>query len=163
MHTEPKLDNRTEQTYVGVRAVTPPSDLDVVIPRLLDQVEIWLSQKGIVPTGSPFIRYYSLGETFDIEIGFPVAAGMTGDETVKVDTLPAGRYASLVYTGIDNGYPANKALVEWAEANGIDWDHWDTPQGDAFRSRYEIFITDPEDEPDRDKWETEVAIRLADA
>ena len=35
-------------------------------------------------------------------------------------------------------------------------------KGDAFGSRVEFFITDPDDEPDPKKWETQVAIRLAD-
>ena len=30
------------------------------------------------------------------------------------------------------------------------------------RSRVECFLTDPAEQPDRKKWETEVAIRLAD-
>ena len=29
------------------------------------------------------------------------------------------KFASLVYTG--NGYTGNKALIEWARANGIPW------------------------------------------
>ena len=33
---------------------------------------------------------------------------------------------------------------------------------DGFGARYESYLTDPADEPDMAKWETEVAIRLAD-
>jgi hypothetical protein len=42
------------------------------------------------------------------------------------------------------------------------WDSWAESSGDAFGSRIETFLTDPQDEPDMTKWETEVAIRLAD-
>ena len=35
-------------------------------------------------------------------------------------------------------------------------------KGDAFGARLESFLTNPDEEPDRAKWETEVAIRLAD-
>ena len=33
--------------------------------------------------------------------------------------------------------------------------------GDAFGSRVEFFLTDPDEESDQKKWQTEVAIRLA--
>jgi hypothetical protein len=74
--------------------------------------------------------------------------------------LPAGRYASLIYTG--SGYAGNKALVDWAKANGIAWDRWNDAKGDAFCSRYESYLTDPKVEPHKTKWKIEVAIKLAD-
>jgi len=43
------------------------------------------------------------------------------------------------------------------------WDRWETKDGDAFGSRLESFLTRPDEEPDQGKWETEVAIRLADS
>jgi len=75
--------------------------------------------------------------------------------------LPPGRYASLIYTG--SGYTGNKALVESARAHGLHWDHWDDPKGDAFRSRYESYLTDPKVEPRRKQREAEEAIKLAGA
>lgn len=81
--------------------------------------------------------------------------------TSAPNTLPAGRYASVIYRNV-GGITGNKALVEWAKANGIQWDRWNDPKGDAFRARAEIFLTDPAEQPDRKKWETEVAIKMAD-
>jgi hypothetical protein len=46
--------------------------------------------------------------------------------------------------------------------NDIRWDRWDDEHGDTFRTRVEYFLTNPDEEPDSKKWETEVAIRLAD-
>jgi pimeloyl-ACP methyl ester carboxylesterase len=56
---------------------------------------------------------------------------------------------------------ANAALLEWGGAQGLTWDRHDTPAGDAFGGRYERYLTDPKEEPDEKKWETEVAIRVA--
>ena len=44
------------------------------------------------------------------------------DERVVADILPAGRYASLVYTGIENGIAGNAALLNWGAARGLVWD-----------------------------------------
>jgi hypothetical protein len=87
---------------------------------------------------------------------------LDGDDRVSAGTLPAGRYASLVYTGVGRGYSGNKALLDWGASEGLKWDRWATDKGDAFGGRVEFFLTDPDEEPDREKWETEVAIRLAD-
>ena len=97
----------------------------------------------------------------EIEVGFPVTSALSGDGHVRAGVLPAGQYASLVYTNVDQGIEANYALLQWGAAKGLVWDKWETEKGDAFGSRFEAFLTNPDEEPDRTKWETEVAIRLA--
>ena len=88
---------------------------------------------------------------------------MPNEGNITAQVLPAGQYATLLYTGDYDGLmDANRVLIEWAQENGIAWDRWDDENGDAFRSRIEIYHTDPGDEPDPAKWETEVAIRLAE-
>ena len=63
---------------------------------------------------------------------------------------------------MENGIPGNAALVEWAEKQGVEWDHWDTELGDAFAGRVEYMLDGPDDDPDPSNWKTEVAIKLAD-
>ena len=164
MITEPKLEDRNEQRYVGIRTLAAIPELPTVIPQLLGEVFAWLGKQGIAPAGAPFIRYHviNMESKMDIEMGVPVTGALPGDDRVSAGVLPAGRYATLIYTGVTNGLEGNKALIDWAKANGVVWDRWDDENGDAFRSRYESFLTNPEDEPDQAKWETEVAIRLAD-
>src|SRR5262249_15359922 len=99
----------------------------------------------------------------DIELGFPVASALSGDARVSADVLPAGRYASLVYTGDYAGLVgANAALLDWGAEKGLVWDSWAAEGGDGFGARFESYLTDPATDPDPAKWETEVAIRLAD-
>jgi effector-binding domain-containing protein len=98
----------------------------------------------------------------DIELGVPVASALSGDGRVSPGVLPAGRYATLVYTGISNGIEANKALLDWGARQGLVWDTYASADSDGFGARFESYLTDPKDEPNQAKWETEVAIRLAD-
>ncbi len=162
--TEPKLEDRNEQHYVGIRTEVPMRQLPEVIPQLLGEVFAWLGKQGIAPAGAPFIRYHviDMKAKLDIELGVPVATAVSGDDRVSAGVLPAGRYASLVYTGVKNGLEGNRVLIDWAKENGIAWDRWATDKGDAFRSRIESYLTDPAEEPDQAKWETEVAIKVAD-
>ncbi len=164
MNTQPKLDTRNAQPYAGIRTQVPMQELSKVIPQLLGETFGWLGQHGIAPAGAPFIRYHviDMAATMDIEIGVPVASAVSGDGRVSAGVLPAGHYGSLVYTGVSNGIEGNKALLDWGAEQSITWDTYESDKGDGFGARYESFLTNPDDEPDPAKWETEVAIRLRD-
>ena len=165
MFTEPKVEDRAEQPYAGIRTKVPMSELGSgIIPQLHSETMAWLQQRGLGPVGAPFLRYHVIDMEcdLDIEMCWPVIAPVQGDGRVNGDSLPAGRYASLVYTGVANGIASNGALLDWIEKQGLVLDSWSTPEGDAFRSRVEFEITDPAEEPDMAKWETEVAMKLAD-
>lgn len=163
--TEPKLEDRHEQPYLGIRTEVPMQELgNGLIPQLLGEVFGWLDQQGIAPVGAPFMRFHviDMDSNLDVEIGVPVASASPGAGRVRPGSLPAGRYAALIYTGIANGIPANQALLEWGAAQGLVWDTYPTAKGDGFGARYETFLTGPEDDPDPANWDSEVAIRLAD-
>ncbi len=163
MITKPKIDQRAEQPYLGIRTQVRPSQFRKIIPQFLDEIFARLNEQGVQPASAPFMRYHviNMGGNMDVEIGVPVAQALPGTERIQAGVLPAGRYASVIYRNV-GGITGNRALVEWAHSNGIRWDRWDDPNGDAFRCRVEIFLTDPAEQPDRKKWETEVAILLAD-
>jgi effector-binding domain-containing protein len=163
MITEPKIEERAAQHYVGIRTQVPHSAFPQIIPQHLDELFAWLGERGVEPAGAPFMRYHviDMEGDMDVELGVPVAAAVPGDGRVAAGVLPAGRYAALVYSGLD-GIAGNAALIGWARREGLEWDRWDDPNGDAFRARVEHYLTDPAEEPDAEKWETEVAIKLAD-
>ena len=160
MNSEPKIDERAEQAYMGIRTVTPWQQLPTVIPRFIGEVFDFLGQQGIDPRGAPFVRYHAIDrEELDIEVGVPIAQSASGDARVQAGSLPAGRYASLIHTGpYDQLVQANAALLDWIASTGAKIDQRPTPRGDAFGSRYESYLSEPAEKPER----TEVAIRLAD-
>lgn len=159
---EPRIDDRPEKPYMGIRTQTPMKGMSKVVDKLFKEISAWAKQQGMEPAGPPFLRYHviDMAGEMDIEVGIPVAAALPGTGRVSAGVLPAGRYANLVYSG--SGLTGNKTLIEWARTNGIAWDRWDDEKGDAFRSRYETYLTDPDVEPRKTKWEVEVAIKLAD-
>ena len=163
--TEPKLEDRKELPYMGIRTQVPMEQMGSgLIPRLHGEVMAWLKQHGVEPAGAPLLRFHviNMPGKMDIELGWPVASVLPGNGRVSAGAIPAGRYASLIYTGIMNGIAGNKALLDWGAEQGLVWDTYASDHGDGFGARYESYLTDPADEPDMAKWETEVAIRLAD-
>jgi effector-binding domain-containing protein len=163
---EPKIDERPEQPYLGLRGQTPHSEMPNFIPAGIDAVLAYLAEHGVAPAGAPFMRYHviNMQTELDLEIGVPVATtdAAAGTDRIRPGTLPAGRYASLVYRGVVNGLPANGALIKWVEEQGLKLDCWEVPAGDAFAGRYEVFLSGPDDNPDPGLWDTEVAMKLAD-
>jgi effector-binding domain-containing protein len=165
MISEPRLGDRPEQPYVGIRTVVRWEQLPTVIPQLIGEVFGWLTQRGIAPNGAPFIRYHviNMESELDIAIGVPVAAPVEGNGRVFRSALPAGRYATVIHVGpYDKLVETNARLIDWAGSRGIALDRWNDPKGDAFAARYEAYLTNPQEEPDLAKHETEVGIKVAD-
>lgn len=159
---KPKIDKRPEQACMGIRTIAPFKGMSKEIGRLSDEINAWVAEHKVKPAGPPLLRYHviDMRGVMDIEFGFPVRRALSDDGPVKAGILPAGRYASLIYSG--GGISGNRALIEWVRAQGLDFDRWDTEQGDNFRSRYETYLTDPKVEPRKSKWKIEVAIKLVD-
>src|SRR5919206_1303901 len=101
MFTEPKISLRNEQPYIGIRAKTPFNGMFAVVDKLLKELRTWVKQHGIADEGPFFLRYHviDMNGPMDIEVGFMVSAHLPGSEHVKPGVLPAGHYASLIYTG----------------------------------------------------------------
>lgn len=159
---KPKIDTRPEQVYMGIRTITPFKGMSKVIGALSKELNAWVKQNNIQTAGPPFLRLHVIDMRgfMDISFGVPVLNALPEAGNITAGVLAAGRYASLIYSG--GGISGNRALIEWVRANGMDFDRWDTEQGDNFRSRYESFLTDPTVEPRKSRWEIEVAIKLAD-
>jgi effector-binding domain-containing protein len=165
MLTEPEVITRDAQPYVAIRASVTMQTIGTVLPELHPQVFAWLGERGIPPAGPPFWKYnvIDMERAMEVEVGAPVAAAVTGDGQVLAGVLPAGRYATLRYTGHPDGlFGATVALLDWAKQQNLTWDVSQTEDGDRWGARLEIYETDPAVEPDMTKWTTQLAFRLAD-
>ena len=89
---------------MGVRLWIPSKDLSTWTTKLLKELRKWMTAEGLEATGPAFHRFYviNMGTEFDLEVGVPVAAVVVGDDRVKPNIIPAGRYAELTYTGRNN-------------------------------------------------------------
>ena len=159
---KPGISTRSEQHTVGIRTVTPFKGMFAVVDQLLKEVRSWMKARGMTDAGPFFLRLHviDMDGPMDIEVGCLVPEPVPGDGRVEPGTWPAGRYASLRYSRY--ALRANRALLDWAKQEGLAWDRWETPTGDAFRCRYEAYLTDYRLEPKKSVWEVELAIKLSD-
>jgi effector-binding domain-containing protein len=157
---KPKIDKRPRIIYMGIRTIAPFKGMSKEIGKIADELNAWVDENKIKTSGPPFLRYHVIDMRgfMDISYCVPVRKSLPDVGTIKADLIPSGRYASLIYSG--GGISGNRALIEWVRAQGMDFDRWDTDQGDNFAGRYETFLTDPKVELRKSKWQIEVAIKL---
>jgi effector-binding domain-containing protein len=164
MSQEPQIQERAAQHYAGIPMTVTMDGLSSAVDSAFSELFGWLASQGITPAGPPLIRYLVIDMAGDlrIEMAVPVAAPVTVSGRIQPGILPGGRYAVLRHTGPYDGLIAsNAALQRWAQEQGIQFDTWDTAQGSAWRSRAEHYLTDPSQEPDPAKLETDVAYLIA--
>ncbi|MCT2584205.1 GyrI-like domain-containing protein [Actinophytocola gossypii] len=151
-----EFQQRSEQPYVSIPARATLREWGTV-NALVPEVYGWLAARDIAPAGALFYRHKIVGgmdEPFEVEVGVPVAAPVEGDGRVLAGAKPAGRYAVRMHRGHpDRIVETHQALLAWAEEQGFPA----ARDGEAWVGVYESYLTDPEDEPDPVKWETEVA------
>lgn len=158
------VTERAAQPYAGISAQVTMATISSIADRI-PEIFGWLGARGIAPAGPPFLRYnvIDMDRQLEIEAGVPVVSPIEGDGRVAPGTLPAGRYAVLVHVGAPPTLlAANAALLGWAAERDLTWDMSHTDAGEQWGCRLEIYLTDPAEQPDVTKWETQLAFRLAD-
>jgi effector-binding domain-containing protein len=161
---QPRITHRAEQPYAAIKGVVTMTTIGHIADRL-GEVFGWLGARGVEPAGAPFFKYnrIDMENTLEIEAGVPVAAVLAGEGDVLTGVLPAGRYAEIAHSGHpDDLINVTADLLAWATDQGLAWDVAESPEGELWGCRLEIYLTDPAVQPDMAKWETELAFRLAD-
>ncbi|MGM1061494.1 GyrI-like domain-containing protein [Saccharothrix sp. Mg75] len=157
----PVVVEREAEHTLGIRVRTPFRGMLAVRDALLAELHGWLAERG-VGHGTAFFRLHvvDMGGVMDVEVGVTTPAALDGDGRVTPGVLPAGRYATLTY--VNHALRANRAMVEWIEGTGLVPDRADTPDGDAFACRCEVYLTDPRAERMKTKWRVRLDVRLRD-
>jgi effector-binding domain-containing protein len=161
MVSEPKLEYRQAQLYAAIRTAVPVPFGKYLQP-LWNEVSAWLKEQGSTVPGPAIIRYLTtdMSRKLDIDVGFIVDKAVHGNERISAGILPAGRYATLLYTGPYRGkgiYKATVALLEWAEKNAIVWSTTSKNGVEWWDARSEFYLTDPARETNTKNYRTELA------
>jgi DNA gyrase inhibitor GyrI len=165
MDVAPEITQRAAQPYAGISAWVTMEAVGSVADRI-PEIFGWLAARGIVPAGPPFFRYHvvDMKRQLLVEAGVPVVSPVAEDHgDIHGGTLPAGRFAVMIHTGAPETLTsATSALLGWAEARGLAWDVSQTDASEKWGCRLEPYLTNPVEQPDTSKWQTELAFRLAD-
>ena len=145
-----EIQNRTwsEQPTAVARATLSVPEIGPWLGKTYGEIARVLADQGSAPAGPPFARYHPLGNgRHDVEAGFPVTTAIEPVGHVRPGVLPGGPAAMTTHVGpYDAMEPAYAALASWVG------DQRGEPNGDA----WEIYFSDPEQQPDPSTWRTEI-------
>ena len=165
MLTLPEVFDRPEQTYAYMTFKVSMDEMQKPAQQGFPAIFQALAQQGITPTGAAFYNYrrINMAETLDVEAGVPVSNPGQQFDGVQFGTLPAGRFVGLTWHGHpDMLETVTGLLIGWTRLTQTSLDVNELPDGDHFACRLEIYETDPEEEPDMEKWVTHLAFKLKD-
>jgi effector-binding domain-containing protein len=99
----------------------------------------YLQEQGEHPESPAYAAYYNMDmQNLDVEIGFPVSRKLQGKKDIKTSKIPAGNYASCVFTGpYSDIEPAYNALLQWIKENEYE----------VTGIAYELSLNDPDITP----------------
>jgi effector-binding domain-containing protein len=137
---------RARQQTAAVDGTLCVSEIGPWLARTYSTIAQLLARQGCTPAGPPFARYHLREDgRFAVEAGFPIDAPIDAEGDMRPSTLPGGSVAETVHVGpyedMKLGY---NSLFSWVQLQGAE------PVGDP----WEIYLTDPEAEPDPAEWRT---------
>lgn len=145
---EVQQEIRREQLVASTLLLVTPDEIGSSLERALPSIWNYLQDLEIPPAGAPFTRYHDVQEDqVRIEVGMPVPEAFPGDDSVESRLLPGGLTANTWHIGpYDRLKEAYQAIEAWMQDNGYE------PGG----APWEVYHTDPGEEPDPANWRTEV-------
>lgn len=108
-----------------------------------------IMQKEIPVAGFPFAVYYNWDPEGMIVIraGVPVPEGVEGKNGIEYFELPAGKAVYAKHFGSYDTGNTHYAIDNYVKANDIDCN---------LNFIWEVYVTDPMNEPDTTKWQTDI-------
>lgn len=148
MLDQPEIVQAAAQSTAVLRLTIPRAEIQKVMGPGYREVMAAVAAQGIAPVGPWFTHHLRMDpDTFDFEIGVPVATPVAAAGRVKPGRLPAATVARTVYRGRYEGLPAAWGeFMAWVAAQGH------TPATDL----WEIYVAGPESSPDPADWRTEL-------
>lgn len=139
-----------EQMTAVMRGKMAVKDIPAWLGMAYHTVATHLDDLGMDAPCLPFARYTPLDSEyaeFEIEAGFPVPGPFPTGDGVELSTLPAGPAAVVWHVGpYEDMEPAYEALLAWISEHG----------GTLTGSAWEVYHSDPKEEPEPTTWRTEI-------
>lgn len=148
----PQVIDLPETRTAVVDGVVAGAELPSFFDQAFQRLGGTLAQQGVVIIGPAFALYHApVGETVDLEVGFPIGDHLTEVDGVRPGTLPGGRAAHLVHLGSYDGLGES-----WGKLTS-----WMTEQGHTPATLWEVYVTEPSPDIDPTTLRTDLFASLA--
>lgn len=144
----PEIVRTPKRQAAVIHLTIPRAEMMEVFGPAVDELLATLDDQEIASTGPVFAHHLRMDpETFDFEVGVPVADPVAPTGRVKPGVLPAARVARTVYHGPYEGLPdAWREFDAWIGEHG----HEKGPE------LWESYVEGPHSGPDPADWRTEL-------
>lgn len=148
MITPPEVITRQELATAAIRLTIPCQDMGTHMDPAIQEIIKAITGQGINITGPMFSYHHRRpSDTFDFEIGFPVAQAIKPEGRVINSKLPAVKVVRSVYKGPYDGLAqAWAAVQDWVREKG----HGGTGKF------WESYLNNPDEEKDPKDYRTEL-------
>jgi effector-binding domain-containing protein len=142
MNSGIEMKEEQAQPVLSIRTRAAVRDLPGIIGESYGKIMQYMEKIGKQPSGAPFVAYYNMDmDDLDLEIGFPVAEPLDGNDEINRSEIPAGKYVSMTYkgpyTGMEQPYGE---MAKWIGERGYK------PKGIAYEYYYNSPMEVPESE-----------------
>jgi effector-binding domain-containing protein len=136
------------QIILSIRDTVSPSTIGTKIGIFYGRISKMINNKKLTVTGAPFAIYYSYSPAlFDMEAGLPVNEVIESTKDIKCREIPAQKTVMSSFMG---AYEKTAKVYEAIERYIKD------KKMTIAGSPWEVYITDPQLEPDTSKWQTDI-------
>jgi len=144
----PIIFDASVQNTATIHLTVPRSKMQQVMGPAIQEVLAAVTAQGASPTGPVFSYHLKLPtDTFDFEVGVPVAKAVVPAGRMKPSVLPKGRIARTIYRGAYEGLGvAWGEFNEWIEGEGLK----------AAPKLWECYAVGPQAGSDPSAWQTEL-------
>jgi effector-binding domain-containing protein len=142
MNSGIEIKEEQAQPVLSIRTRAAVQDLPNVIGESYGKIMQYMEKIGKHPAGAPFVAYYNMDmDDLDLEIGFPVAEPLEGNDEINSSEIPAGKYVSTTYKGPYAGMEKPYTdMAKWIGERGYK------PKGIAYEYYYNSPMEVPESE-----------------
>ena len=160
----PQLQTGCAQPYIAIPVQLLPADWKQ-LKILIDELTNWLNHQSVKIAGPLFYRYHTYGVANTIrgiEVGYPVAGEVKGNNRIVTSKIPEGVFATLIHCGQPgvNGNTTLEHLLCWANQQNIRWKCELQNGGQVWTGFFEFYLTNPADVSHLNQCRTALALLI---
>ena len=144
----PRLADSPLQHTAVIHLTIPRSSIQKEMGPAIEEVMTGLREQSITPEGPLFAHHLRMDpDSFDFEVGVPVAGPVRSNGRLRASHLPASRVVQATYAGPYEGlHNAWSELNDWIRGEGLIMGP----------NLWEVYRTGPESGSDPADWRTEL-------
>ncbi len=116
------LLEQPEQHVLSIRTTIHFDHYPNTAKQAYEKIMAYAEGNGLLFSSGPFVCYHNADlENLDVEMGFPIAKPISGDDDIVGYTIPVQKVVSGIFLGAyEDTDPLMIQIIQWIEAHGYE-------------------------------------------